>query len=208
MKWLLLSIISFAVFGCSEQSSTNSERIIAVQPLGDFPSALQDTVANAITTYFHFQTHINPKIDIPKHCFINLKSPRYRADSLIRYLKINKPDSVDFMVGLIVKDISTTKYDESGVVKNPTSKYNDWGIFGLGYRPGPSCVVSTYRISHPKQEVFISRLKKIVLHELGHNLGLPHCPNENCFMRDAAETIKTIDHVSLNLCEDCFRNVN
>ncbi|MCB0402415.1 MAG: Zn-dependent protease [Flavobacteriales bacterium] len=207
MKWLPAFIISLAALGCIE-APTEFQRVVVIQPLGDFPTELQDTVANAITTYYHFQTQISSKIDIPKHCFVNIKSPRYRADSLIRYLKTTKPDTVDFVVGLIAKDISTTKHDESGVVKKPASKYNDWGIFGLGYRPGPSCVVSTYRISYPKKEVFISRLKKIVLHELGHNLGLPHCPNENCFMRDAAETIKTIDQVQLNLCKDCLNQIN
>ena len=50
---------------------------------------------------------------------------------------------------------------------------------------------------------FVERLKKVTMHELGHNLGLPHCPNNHCFMQDAAETIKTIDGVELNLCEEC-----
>lgn len=49
----------------------------------------------------------------------------------------------------------------------------------------------------------MERLKKVTMHELGHNLGLPHCPNKHCFMQDAAETIKTIDGVELNLCEEC-----
>lgn len=43
---------------------------------------------------------------------------------------------------------------------------------------------------------YIERIKKICIHELGHNLGLKHCEfHEKCVMRDAAETIKTIDYV-------------
>lgn len=41
------------------------------------------------------------------------------------------------------------------------------------------------------------------LNELGHNLGLPHCPNKKCFMQDGAESIKTVDKVNFNLCEKC-----
>ncbi|MBX9851002.1 MAG: hypothetical protein K2X86_04505 [Cytophagaceae bacterium] len=62
----------------------------------------------------------------------------------------------------------------------------------MGYRPGPSCVVSAFRLNsqHPR---FVERLKKVCLHELGHNLDLPHCPDKGCFMTSAAEKIATID---------------
>ena len=69
------------------------------------------------------------------------------------------------------EDISTTKY-EHGAIRKPESKYRDWGVFGLGYRPGPTSVVSTFRIGHKDQGVFMDRIKKITLHEIGHNIGL------------------------------------
>lgn len=52
----------------------------------------------------------------------------------------------------------------------------------LGYQPGSSCVVSTFRLSKinlPDQYL------KLSIHELGHTQGLPHCPDKTCFMRDA-----------------------
>ena len=61
-------------------------------------------------------------------------------------------------------------------------------------------------ISGPCEE--IERFKKICIHELGHNLGLHHCENyDKCVMRDAAETIKTIDHVDLMLCDKCKNKI-
>ena len=68
-----------------------------------------------------------------------------QRDQLIKILKETKPDSLDFIIGLIDKDISTTKKDSKGHPLEPISKYQDWGVFGLGYRPGVSCIVSTYR---------------------------------------------------------------
>ena len=54
---------------------------------------------------------------------------RYRADSLIRYLgRFGSADTI--LIGLTNKDISTTK-----------GQIRDWGIMGLGYCPGTSCVV-------------------------------------------------------------------
>ena len=100
-------------------------------------------------------------------------------------------------------DISTTKRGKDGGVRKPESKYADWGVFGLGFRPGPTCVVSFFRLGS-NQEVKLERAKKITLHELGHNLGLKHCVNKSCLMTDAVESISTIDNAKANLCEKCI----
>ena len=53
---------------------------------------------------------------------------------------------------------------------------------GLGFCPGKSCIVSTFRLRGKNRE---EKLFKLALHELGHTQGLKHCPTKNCFMRDA-----------------------
>ena len=53
---------------------------------------------------------------------------------------------------------------------------------GLGYRPGRSCVVSDFRVSHKNKN---QQFYKLVLHELGHTEGLSHCKEKTCLMRDA-----------------------
>lgn len=205
MRRLIIVLISTALLACSTQENKNTT--VAIQPLNSFPTNLQDTVKQAVKKFYGFDVVIFKDINIPKEFYISIKSPRYRADSIIHYLRANKPDSIDFVVGLTKTDISTTKKDKNGNVKKPKHKYYDWGIFGLGYRPGSSCVISTYRLKSNKNK-FVQRLKKVTMHELGHNLGLPHCPNKSCFMQDAAETIKTIDRVELNLCQNCLNQIN
>ena len=51
------------------------------------------------------------------------------------------------------------------------------------------------------------RTVKVVNHELGHVLGLGHCPKEGCLMADARGTIKTVDGEPGPLCELCHANV-
>lgn len=114
-----------------------------------------------------------------------------------------KPDSVDYLMGITEQDISVAKRDETGNIKNPEYKYSDWGVFGFGYVGNSSSVISTFRLKNENEKVFYSRIQKVALHELGHNLGLPHCKNKTCVMCDAAETIKTIDRVNKILCDDC-----
>ncbi len=168
--------------------------------MGFMSMAHCNSVKTALEEVYEAKVVMLPEIEIPEHTYVNIKSPRYRADKLIKDLKENQPAGIDFTIGLISKDISTTKRTADAEIKKPQSKYEDWGIFGLGYRPGPSCIVSTFRLECKNQKLFYSRLQKIAVHEIGHNLGLPHCPDKACVMQDAAESISTIDNVSMILC--------
>lgn len=160
--WLLLLTLFINCIPISR------DKVIVIQPFGNFSNVEAKLVFKEIQK-------INPKVILKKNIPFPLKTyykprNRYRADSIISFLssKIGK-DSV--MIGLCEKDISTTK-----------GKIKDWGIMGLGYRPGNACVVSSYRLSKKnKTEQFY----KVALHELGHTEGLPHCKNKTCLMRDA-----------------------
>lgn len=180
---------------------------IGIQPLGIVSKSLVDTVAAALKNEYGAHICILPTRQLPEEAFINVKTPRYRADKLIQILRDDKPDSLDLVVGLTYKDISITK-DAFGRVKKPESKYADWGVFGYGYCPGASCVVSTQRLRTPNKNKSIQRLKKVAIHEAGHNLGLDHCTSPGCVMQDAAETIRTIDAVNATLCAECRQELD
>lgn len=184
---------------------------ICIQPFGDFDTVLQNEVRDALTSFYKCEVVILNPMNLPKESFVKVRSPRYRADSLIRFLRSHKPKGYNYIIGLTNKDISTTKYSDwkRKTIKDPEWKYKDFGIFGLGFKPGNSCIVSTYRLysGGVGKSKMIERLKKISCHEIGHNMGLPHCTNDQCFMRDACESIKTIDAVSDCLCEECFEEI-
>jgi archaemetzincin len=190
---------------CTPTLSPKSDIIIV--PIGAVPEAMVDSVQHFLAAAYGVSPQQITAVALPKNAFVNLKSPRYRADSLLVYLKqIRKAQQADFAFGLTAEDISTTKRDAEGEIKKPEAKYADWGIMGLAYRPGKEAVVSTFRlnIAHPN---FYARLKKVSVHEFGHNLGLPHCPDKRCVMTDAAESIKTIDGCAANLCQKCRKSL-
>ncbi len=124
---------------------------------------------------------------------------RYRADNLISWLRETRPDSVDYVMALTASDISHTKGD-----------IEDYGIMGLAYCPGRSGVISIFRIGKGAKNKahLMERFSKTVLHELGHNFGLPHCTHaKHCLMRDACGTVKTLDKEEKMLCEECRRKL-
>jgi len=112
---------------------------------------------------------VNTPVKLPTFAYYALRG-RYKADSLLKFLTaIAKPNET--VIGFTVMDIST----RNGAIP-------DWGVMGLGKCPGNSCVVSTFRLNLTKGK---NQLFKVAVHELGHTMGLPHCSNPECFMRDA-----------------------
>ena len=95
---------------------------------------------------------------------------------------------------------------EKDIAHRKSSEFPEWGIFGLGYRPGSTCVISTFRLKKNVTEAkFLVRLKKVALHEIGHNLGLEHCTNnKECLMNDAGGTVKQVDREKVWFCSKCW----
>ena len=195
----------FVFIAC--QNKSRNEIVVGIQSYKGFPKTKTDTLAKVISEFYQVKTVILPEIELPKSAFIQLKSARYRADSIIKIQNSVKPDTVTFILGLTQSDISTTKKDKEGNIKTPKYKYEDWGIMGLAYCPGKSCIVSSFRLQHKNPIIYLDRLKKVTVHEFGHNLGLPHCPNKKCVMTDAVENIATIDNAELTLCKACKNKI-
>jgi archaemetzincin len=207
MKPLLFLIVCYILFSCS--SSTSSRRIqqIALQPIGHCDSAQLLFIQQQVHDFFHKPVVILPEKAMPA-AFINTsKGERYSADSIINWLLPLAHDSISHVVGITHKDIFTTITDGHGQVKQPAYKYGVWGIFGLGYRPGKSAVISNYRLAANDMQKMQHRLRTVVIHEVGHNLGLPHCPEKHCIMNDANETIQTVDRSADDYCTRCRNRI-
>ncbi|PIF32869.1 archaemetzincin [Flavobacterium sp. 9] len=160
-------ILIFAFISCTNTKEQH-QKIIVIQPLGDFNIEQSKSVFNKIKT-INPNVVLRQNIPFPENAYYQPRN-RYRADSIIKTIKNNiGKDSV--IVGLSNRDISVTK-----------GKIKDWGVMGLGYHPGKSCVVSDFRLSQQNKN---QQFYKVVLHELGHTEGLPHCPVKTCLMRDA-----------------------
>lgn len=133
--------------------------------------------------------------EFPSNCYYKPRN-RYRADSTIKWLKEIKPDSTRTIVGITDEDVSTSK-----------GLHRDFGVMGLGYQPGKACVVSTVRLrkSASTSQKLKERIFKVVVHEMGHNFGLPHCLDQTCIMADAEGKMKLDEEKGL--CSNCKRKM-
>ncbi|MGV3696903.1 matrixin family metalloprotease [Flavobacterium sp.] len=211
MRFILLTL-TLLLFSCSKNKSVTTtsnleSKVVGILPYKGISQNQIDTIAKAIRSFYGINTQILAQSDLPKSAFINIKSPRYRADSIIRIQDRVMPDTVDYILGITTKDVSVTKKEPDGSIKKPTWKYLDFGVMGLAYRPGKSSVISTFRLKSKDKGLELERFKKVVLHEFGHNLGLPHCKDKHCMMTSAAEKIATIDNENMALCSNCKKKI-
>lgn len=206
----LVFVMLLLLIQISCTTKADKETVVGIQAYNGFPEYKTNLIAKTISDFYGVKTILLDDKTISNKAFINVKSPRFRADSIILFQRraLSETDTLDFIIGLTAKDISTTKYETGRKMKLPAYKYQDWGVMGLGYCPGNSCVVSTYRIKHKEKEIALTRLKKVAVHEFGHNLGLPHCPDKQCVMTDAVESITTVDNAKLQLCKKCKAEIN
>jgi archaemetzincin len=81
-------------------------------------------------------------------------------------------------------------------------------VFGLARESVGAGVVSTARLNNEyygrrgNDDDFIDRIVKEGAHEIGHLLGMPHCPDRECVMFKP-DTLDELDRKKKNICPAC-----
>lgn len=85
-------------------------------------------------------------------------------------------------------------------------------VFGQAQLGGTVAIVSMARLKQeyyhlePDHGVFLSRVCKESVHELGHTFGLTHCPDRGCAM-SLSTGIAEVDRKNVGLCASCRERV-
>ncbi|MCU0241640.1 MAG: Zn-dependent protease [Vicinamibacteria bacterium] len=147
---------------------------------------------DALAAFYLGEVEIRPVLDLPAEAYYPPRK-RYRAEKLLDWLEARRPTNVDRVIGVTTRDISTTK-----------EPYADWGVLGLASLSGTTCVLSTFRCRMAARDALHARIRfgKVIVHEVGHTLGLPHCATVGCLMEDAQGSVRTTDR-EYDLCPVC-----
>jgi archaemetzincin len=183
-----ISVVILAFFSFSKPIE-----VIYIQPLGNVSPAYIELVKKSVKSFYGVNCTLQPKIRITTDVLSKM-TKRVDADKLLK--KYNSQRNT-----LII-----TEYD---ICHFKNKLKPEFGIFGLGLRPGKTCVISTFRLKkEATHQKTLERLEKVVLHEIGHNLGLAHCTNhKECMMNDANGTIKQVDHEKVWFCGKCREQI-
>jgi len=82
-------------------------------------------------------------------------------------------------------------------------------VFGEACVPGSAALISLWRLKpefyHDKSDlaIYMFRVFKEAVHELGHTLGVQHCPHSMCVMHFSNSIFDT-DRKQNLLCDECY----
>lgn len=184
-----------AAGGVAPSAFAAEKRRIYIQPLGRaLPDADVKLLGRALAVFYQMDVKLLDRVPLPRSAYYPPRH-RYRAEKLLSFLRTRGPDDAFRVLGLTGVDISTNK-----------GKYKDWGVVGLATLDGRVGVLSSFRCRRRAKSRLQARyrLGKTAVHELGHTLGLPHCPTRGCLMEDAKGTVLTIDG-EYDLCAEICR---
>jgi archaemetzincin len=175
--------------------NSNQKQIIALQPFGNYDESIIYHLSFGIRDFYNKQTIILPPINIPAH-FFDTSIKQYSADSLLTLLSGLRNDTLVEIVGITQAPIFTIKVGSR-------MPYYDENLFGYSHQPGNACVVSDDRFRSDYQTLHGIRLRKVIIHEIGHNLGLSHCLNDKCLMSEKNGNTINLDNGGNDYCQKC-----
>ena len=171
--------------------------LVDIVPVGEVTPRVKREASAALRSVYDCDVTVHDDQAVPENAYDSDRG-QYRAEDLIEV--VGRVGSGEKNIGITPRDLYYRRRNY---------------VFGLAYLNGSGSVISTHRLrtssdggvsTKPAVDVFADRVRKEVVHEIGHTLGLEHCDNNKCVMC-FSPTVREVDVKEENLCGSCSRLV-
>jgi archaemetzincin len=190
-------LILFLFTGCNRQNGLSMygkrQQVIAIQPFNNFEDSLADIISKQVAMFYKKKVVVLPRGFLP-NTYINPAIHQYSADSILLSLSKFKNDSIVEIIGFTNYPVYTLKGKAENFETN---------LFGASHQPGNEAIISVAGFNSAAGEIFIQRLMNVIIHEVGHNMGLGHCSTQTCAMSEYNGKIEILDKGKKDYCTRC-----
>ena len=165
---------------------------ITIFPIGLVERDILDRIAACIEGRCGLVCKVSSPMENPRYAF-DEKRGQYNSTLILKRLARSCPDNSLRVMGVTCVDLFV-----------PILKY----VFGLAEIDGKGSVISAHRL-YPEfydlpsdPDLFMDRVEKTAMHELGHSFGLTHCRNRRCVMYSSTQ-IEHTDFKNADYCPTC-----
>lgn len=165
-----------------------------IVPIGDIESGLLENLAEALNERFSILFKIGEPLAIPEEAY-NPDRNQYYSSAILKLL--GRRYSRVKVLGIIDKDLYVPELNF---------------VFGEADLAGELSIISITRLRQQfyglpeNKKLFLDRVIKEAVHELGHTYGLRHCSDSSCVMFFSNSLLDT-DKKSSYFCRSCSKKM-